>query len=104
MHVALSPRGAWELRRASPARAWSCGSSLRVRNGRSRVARPRVVVWLVDHAACRPGGPLEANMLMRLTAALVIGWAALLAAGILVLKAPFARLAAPAARRSHAPR
>ena len=62
------------------------------------MARLRLVVWLVDHAARRSCGLLEANMLTRVTAALVIGWAALLAAGILVLKAPFARLAGPAAR------
>ncbi len=39
-------------------------------------------------------------MLTRLTAALVIGWAALLAAGVLVLKAPFAWLAAAPRRRA----
>ncbi len=38
-------------------------------------------------------------MLTRLLAALVIGWAAVLAAGALGLKAPFAWLAAGVARR-----
>jgi hypothetical protein len=39
-------------------------------------------------------------MLTRFTAALVIGGAALLAAGVLVFKAPFAWLAAPPRRRA----
>jgi hypothetical protein len=39
-------------------------------------------------------------MLTRLTAALLIGGAALLAAGVLVFKAPFAWLAAPPRRRA----
>ncbi len=43
-------------------------------------------------------------MLGRLTATLVIGWAALLAAGVLLLKAPFAWLAAPPGRRAPIPR
>ncbi len=42
----------------------------------------------------------EADMLTRLTAALVIGGAALLAAGVLVFNAPFVWLAAPPGRRA----
>jgi hypothetical protein len=46
----------------------------------------------------------EADMLMRLAAALVIGGTALLAAGVFVLKAPLVWLGTPPRRRAPAPR